>query len=202
MSPGREVKRLRVFLQLIERHFILKHLGASTLGAPSQEETLDVAAYVVLAHGALEDFMEGVSLWVLGRVHDSWQFKKRATRSTASLLLHLGDKPDDYTTSQSVFDSLRLALHDAKSLFSRHLEQNHGIAMNHLRSLFRPLGIDVPETPTLVASLELLVSMRHEWAHQYRFGAKTIRTASDVRTTVADCVAIAESLAQSASKIR
>lgn len=201
-TPRQELEALRKFLAEIERQFLSRHLGAPTLTPPSRAEILDVAAYAVLAHGALENFVEGISLWALNRVHANWQTKRRASRSLASLLLYRGEEIPDDEASRSVFDTIRLALDDAKSTYSRYLEQNNGVAMKHLRSLFRPLGIDVPEEPVLVASLEGLVSMRHQWAHQYRFGAKTVRTASDVRATVADCLALAKKLADQASKAR
>jgi hypothetical protein len=202
LGPRKELQLLTTFVGSIETQFLSRHLQVANLGAPSKPETLDVAAYVVLAHGALENFIEGLCLWALGHVHKHWQLKRRASRCTASLILYWGDEHPADDVSQSVFDTLRLALDGAKSAYSRDLEKNNGIAMNHLRSLFRPLGIDVPEDPTLVASLELLIKMRHQWAHQSRFGAQTVRTAADVKVTVADCLTLATQLATNAAKAR
>ena len=202
LGPRRELQVLTRFVQSIEDQFLKRHLQAAALGPPSEPETLDVAAYVVLAHGALENFIEGVCLWALGHVQKNWLMKQRASRCTASMLLYLGEVRPDDDVSQSVFDTLRLAIDKAKSVYSHDLGNNNGIAMKHLRALFRPLGIDVPEDPTLVGSLELLVSMRHQWAHQYRFGAKTVKTAADVKVTVADCLALATKLAENSAKAR
>ena len=44
--------------------------------------------------------------------------------------------------------------------------------------------------------------MRHEWAHQYRFGAKNVKSALDVKKTVDDCFALAEGVAERAKKVR
>lgn len=201
-GPRQELQALKVFLAKIERQFLAKHLGKSSLGTPSEAESLDVAAYVVLAHGAFENFAEGVGLWTVGRVRHNWQMQKRTTRATASLLLHLGRNPPADDESRTVYDTLRLALDDAKSVYSQDIGLNHGVELRHLRSVFRRLGVDVPEDPTLVASLDLLVKMRHQWAHQYRFSAKTLKTAADVRTTVGDCLKLASELVANVGKVR
>ena len=66
-GPKAEFAALGRAITGLERHFLRGHLGAPTLVEPSPAEVLDVAAYVVLAHGALENFVEGLALWVLRR---------------------------------------------------------------------------------------------------------------------------------------
>ena len=77
--------------------------------------------------------------------------RKRASRSSTSLLLYQSVPRDDSDTIRSVFDNIRLAIEVAKATMSKQIEQNNGIGMRHLRMLFRPLGIDVPE---ILSSLE------------------------------------------------
>ena len=101
-----------------------------------------------------------------------------------------------------MFDTLRKALDEAKVNLSRTIRENNGVSTRHLRSLLYPLGVDVPDDPVLVGSLDLVISIRHEWAHRNRFGAKTPKSAKDVHTAVADCVTLAEKLAKSASAIK
>lgn len=62
-GPGEELKNLRRFIGEAERKFLTPHLQQVTLGTPSRDEELDVAAFVVLAHGAVENFIEGIGLW-------------------------------------------------------------------------------------------------------------------------------------------
>lgn len=195
-GPKEELKQLKRFVSKLENHFLLRHLGVVTLDPPSEAEVLDVASYVVLTHGAFENFVEGLSLWALSRLEQSWLIKKRATRCTASLLLFY-PAPSDSTppgAASSVFNTIRLAVEEAKSDLSNRIQNNNGITPRHLKELFRPLGVDVPNDPVLTASLDLLVRMRHEWAHQYRFGATVRRSASAVRETVGDCISFAEKL--------
>ena len=160
---------------------------------------LDVAAFTVLAHGAMENFIEGLALWALDRVQHNWEMKQRASRSTAALLLHSTVPNINFATSTiSVYDTLRQALNTAKSEKSIAINENNGVAPKHLRELLCPRGIDVPNNSMLLASLNTLVTLRHDWAHQNRFGAKYTKTAVDLQKIAADCVLIAEALCANA----
>jgi hypothetical protein len=94
------------------------------------------------------------------------------------------------------------ALDEAKTSISRSINDNNGISTRHLRSLFYPLGVDVSEDPVLVGSLDLVIAIRHEWAHRSRFGAKVTKSAKDVHTAVTDCLTLAEKLAKAASTVK
>lgn len=201
-GPTDELRVLRQFVGEAEAKFLAQHLGPAPLGTASRDEELDVAAFVVLTHGALENFVEGIGLWVLESIEKSWVPTKRATRSLASLLLYADAPAEDWEESVTVFDNIRMRIAEEKTATSGKIEQNNGIATRHLRSIFRPLGIDIPTDPTLTGSLELLISIRHQWAHQYRFGAKVTRFAVDVKKTSDDCLALAAQLAAAARTAR
>lgn len=200
-GPSSEVKALERSVKEIETHFLVPHLGPPTLAAPSRKEILDVAAYVVLVHGVLEDFAEALALWVLGRSVANWSAKKKTSRSTVSLLLYQKVPPDD-APPMAVFDNIRTALDDAKVRMSKVVNDNNGIALHHLRTLFIPLGVNVPEDPVLTASLETLVTMRHQWAHRDRRRAKVYKSAKDAQNTVSDCLTLAKKLSHEAASVR
>jgi hypothetical protein len=201
-GPATELGNLKRAVAEIEQRFLSAHLATGpTLKAPTRREQLDVAAYVVLAHGALEYFVEGVALWVLTRSVARWTTHKRVTRATASILLSMSP-PTAPNGPEAVFDTLRKALDEAKTNISRVISNNNGISTRHLRSLFYPLGVDVPDDPVLVGSLDLVITIRHEWAHRGRFGAKVTKSAQDVHTAVTDCLTLAEKLAKAASSVK
>jgi hypothetical protein len=200
-GPRIELKALTRSVKEVESRFLLPHLGPPTLGAPSREEVLDVAAYVVLVHGALENFAEGLALWVLTRSVANWTKRKKATRSTVSLLLYQKPPADD-SLQKPVFDNIRMALDSAKATVSKTVHDNHGITLDHLRTLFVPLGVNIPADPVLTASLELLVTMRHQWAHQDRRRTKLVKSAKDAQTTVSDCLTLAKKLSAEAAAAR
>ena len=60
-GPKQELRLLKSYVSELETHFIRPYLAAPTLSAPSRKEDLHVAAYVVLVHGAFENFIEGLS---------------------------------------------------------------------------------------------------------------------------------------------
>ena len=200
-GPSIELRALVRSVKEIETRFLTPHLGPPTLSTPSPEEILDVAAYVVLVHGVLEDFAEGLALWVLGKTVTNWTRRKKATRSTASLLLYQKVPPDD-GPPLSVFDNIRTSLDGAKVRMSKVVNDNHGITLDHLRTLFIPLGVNVPSDPVLTASLELLVTMRHQWAHRDRRRAKVFKSAKDAQTTVSDCLDLATKLSAEVASVR
>ena len=117
-GPKAELAALRRLVKDLDNHFVLFHLGPPSLLPPSNDEILDVAAYVVLVHGALENFIEGLALWVVGRSVANWTKQKRITRCTASLLLSQAI-PNDDGRMPSVFDNIRMALELAKNRISK-----------------------------------------------------------------------------------
>lgn len=200
-GPSVELKALTRSIKEVENRFLRPHLLPTTLGAPSKQEVLDVAAYVVLVHGALEGFVESLAHWLLKRSVSNWTAKKKATRCTVSLLLYQKPPAED-TPGRSVFDNVRLALNEAKKKMSLDIHDNHGITPMHLRAMFMPLGVDVPSDPVLTASLELLITMRHQWAHHDHRRAKILKSAKDAQTTVSDCLTLAKKLSTGAATVR
>ena len=70
----------------------------------------DVAAYVVLVDGALENFAQGACSVGPGQVSRELD----QTEEAACLLLYQKSPPDD-ASALSVFDNIRTALDDAKN---------------------------------------------------------------------------------------
>jgi hypothetical protein len=193
---------LKRYATELEVHFLSGFLTAPTLAAPSRKEALQVGAYIVLVHGAMENFIEGLALWILARIDDRWTNAKRANRCAASLLLYHPAPIVDGATQVTIYDNLRESIASANQTHSNAIYNNHGISLSHVRELFYPLGVDVPNDPTFTASLDMVISMRHHWAHQYRFGAKVVKSAQDAKTAVADCLNFAEQLSSAVASVR
>lgn len=201
-GPKIELRRLTRFVRELERRYLTPHLTPTSLRPPSRAEVLDVAAFVVLAHGAVENFAESLTLWIAERVQSNWIMKRRVSRSTAALLLRTKYDGDDEDGTHTAFDTIRRALDRAKTDRSTAANANNGIAPKHFRSLLSPVGLDIPTDATLIASLDSFVSIRHEWAHQNRSGARTSRGAADVKKLADDCLVFAQQLASRASVLR
>jgi hypothetical protein len=203
-APRVQLSELRRFIRELEEQFLVRHLSGPALDPPTTAEQLDAAAYVVLSHGALERFVEGLALWVLERAVDSWKLKKRTTASTVSMLWYSGapSLPKDGDRTASVFDRVRRAMDEEKRIVSDRINDNHGVSARHLQTLFYPLGVNVPDDTVLIPSLEKVATMRHQWAHQYHFGARVVTSAPDVKKVVDDCLVFAQKLASNASAAR
>jgi hypothetical protein len=132
-GPSIELKALTRSVKEVENRFLGPHLETTTLAAPKEQEILDVAAYVVLVHGALEGFAESLAHWLLKRAVSNWTAKKKTTRCTASLLLYQRPPAED-TLGCSVFDNIRLALDESKRRMSLDIHDNHGVTLKHLRA--------------------------------------------------------------------
>lgn len=202
-GPKAELGTLKARVREFEEHFLRQYLTQPpTLAPPSRKEILDVGAYVVLVHGAFENFVEGLALWALSHVVDGWTKRKRASQCTAAILLHHSSQTVDKEQAVTVYNQLRAALSEVKVTASNAVNQNNGITVQHLRALFYPLGVDVPDDPPLIAALHSVVTMRHHWAHQNRFGAVVARAARDAQLQVKDCLVFAERLADHAASAR
>jgi hypothetical protein len=194
-GPQQELHALEKYVVELEKQFLAQYLNKRTLDAPTRKESLHAAAYVVLAHGALENFFEGLALWVQDKLVTNWTKRKRVTRSTASILLYHPAPKLDSANVTKTYEILRTELDAAKQIRSRAVYDNNGITLQHLHELFCPLGIDVPNDPVLIGSLDMVISMRHHWAHRYRFGATIIKSADNVKVAVNDCLTLAQRLA-------
>jgi len=200
-GPKAELAALKRSVKELEAKFLTPHLGAPALHQPTRTEELDIAAFVVLVHGVLENFVEGLALWLLSKAVENWTNKKRTTRCTVSLLLYQPSPSGDAPVG-AIYDNLRLALDEANEAHSKSIEGNNGITPRHLRSLFYPLGVDLPADPVLTSSLDLVVKMRHQWAHQFRYGAKVVKSAADAQVAVLDCLKYAENLSARVAAVR
>jgi len=199
--PSVEFRRLERFVRELELKYLAPHMKPS-LAPPSRDEQLDVAAFVVLTHGAIENFIEGLTIWMADRVAKNWLNRHRVTRSTAALLFRAKCKIDEDTNLKTTFDVIRTALDEAKADRTTAVHKNNGIELKHMRQLLAPLGVDIPTDPLLAASLDTLVLIRHQWAHQNRFGAQTPRNAVDVKKTADDCLALSQQLSSHIGSFR
>ena len=131
----------------------------------------------------------GLALWVLGKSVANWT-KRKKQHVCSSIRNRLPMMLRPYLCSTT------LGLHSTtqKTRMFKVVNDNHGTTLDHLRTLFTPLGVNVPADPVLTASLELLVMMRHQRAHQNRRRTKVVKSAKDAQTTVSDCLLLARKL--------
>lgn len=193
-----EIAALRV-------RFIEKWLPADPLHSPADFQH-DVKAFCILAHAAFEEYAEELSLLVVTHVDVQWG-KGLHSRSTIALLAAYGfamEIVDDEAKPQDrIYDQVRAGVKECVSQHSIALSKNHGFSLKYLRSIFTPVGVDVPDSVVFLGSLGELAAARGSFAHsqaknaQYGQWKRAKRPMEPEKASVAvgDCLDLCRSLA-------
>lgn len=176
------------YLKSLEDCFIKHLLEDEDLDPPNSE--LNIKAYCILSHGAIEEFMEKIVIKVMEEsIGDYIRSRgKKINRALISLVGFCGKLKidDDYSNSETKsFDYIRKELVDIKSTFSNKINDNHGISISHLRGLLTPVGLHIKDEPDLKDSLKHLTNERGSYAH--KGGLKKIINPKDAKKYVKDC---------------
>jgi hypothetical protein len=111
-------------------------------------------------------------------------------------------KFDRKLREHEVFNRIRKALDSAKSTMSKVINvDNHGISVGHVKELFCPLGLDLPDDPSSLASLDKLAKRRGEKAHK-GVGATVVVAAGDAKKMVGDCLVVAKQIGVTAEGLQ
>jgi hypothetical protein len=200
MRTGRpRLSSLKVALARLDLFFLKAHAGSMS---PTPRYELDISAYAVLAHAELEQYFEGLAQWIIDRVEIAWMNKQpRATRPLVAMALYAGAAKVDEDNPSRSFNVISDAFKEMKKVLSKEILNNHGISAAHLRNLFCPLGLDVPDSASLLNSLSQFSKLRGDRAHRGRLGARVVASAGDILKYVGDCVTIAEQMDASSRRL-
>lgn len=158
--------------------------------AKPEEYDLPVRAYCVLSHAALEEYFEGIALYVMKQSINDYVLHKRVRDSLLTLTaynqLELKVNEDESTDEIRTFDVIRPMLEDVKTRFSRSVHKNQGISIKYLRRLLNPVAVDIKQDSNLKNSLMQLAKERGTFAH--RGAARKIVSPEDAKNYVNDCL--------------
>lgn len=158
--------------------------------AKPEEYDLPVRAYCVLSHAALEEYFEGIALYVMKQSINDYILHKRVRDSLLTLTaynqLELNVNEDETTDEIRTFDVIRPMLADVKIRFSRSVHRNQGISIKYLRRLLNPVAVDIKQDSNLKNSLMQLAKERGTFAH--RGAARKIVSPEDAKNYVNDCL--------------
>lgn len=140
---------------------------------PSKEvDQLKAKAFVLLAHAALEAYIEDVSLEAAK--HARKRFKKGAVcRSLIALVASCVSFEVREKTRKSVIEDLATDLDkfsdESVNWLTRLAHSNNGIRRENQKSLFLPIGVDPEKVDvTTYAALDAFGVMRGEYAHKFQ----------------------------------
>jgi len=158
----------------LNKRFIAPWVPAQPGHKPADFEH-DVKAFCVLAHAAFEEFVEDLTKLALEEARSAWLGKK-FSYATIALLGRYGPcikiSDDEEKAQDRFFDQVREGLDNGVRAHSNIVANNHGFSRPYLRSLFTPIGVDVPDDPVLQQSLRDLAAARGSFAHTKAIEAK------------------------------
>lgn len=185
---------LKSHLDGLEEKFIKTFLGVST--ADPDDYDLFVRAYCVLSHAALEEYLEGVALYVMQRSVEDFIFRREVKDTLLTLTAYLGLKleadENESVDETKAFDKLRTLLEDAKTKFSRSVHRNQGISVKYLRKLLCPVAVDIKQDTNLKNSLIQLAKERGAFAHHR--AARKVISPEDAKNFVSDCLELCKDI--------
>ena len=194
---------LRHAVSGLEQKFISPHCPVMP-GVDPATYNLDVRAYLLLSHAALEQFVEDLCLELLTRSVDAWESNHHLSESLLALVAFHADKlpisDNEREPELTFFDHIRNGIAKAKVAFSSYLtRKNNGVSVKYLRQMLLPVGLSVPTDPKLVGSLAQLASYRGDNAHKHR--VTKVTDPERAREWVNDCIQMAAQLTDEASKV-
>lgn len=172
-------------------------------GVDPSAYNLDVRAYLLLSHAALEQFVEDLCLELMNRAVDAWERNHHLSEPLLALLAFYSDclpiSDNERDPEITFFDHIRFGAEKAKATFSSYLKKkNNGVSVKYLRQMLLPVSLSLPTDPKLVGSLGQLASYRGDNAHKHR--VTKVTDPERAREWVEDCLELASLLAKDATK--
>jgi hypothetical protein len=179
--------KLQDYITELERKFVSNIL--STASPESYE--LDVRAYCILAHAALEEYFEQIALTVMDRSIQNWLQPMPVINDTLLTLLAYSDEKIDYEGSP--FQNVKTILEKGRQTLSYEISfHNHGISNKHLSKILLPVSLQISDDVNLQNSLNKLVEQRGTFAHKGRI--KNVLSPEDAKKYVSDCLTLCDDI--------
>ena len=153
---------LKEYIQRLEVTFIHQFITNPT--AKPDEYELQVKAYCVLCHAALEEYFEGIAREVMNQYLKEWAGSGKYTDPLIAFVSYHGEK------------------------FLDNVDKNQGASIKYLKKLLEPISIEITEHIKL-SSLSTLASKRGEYAHKR---GKRVLAPESARDYVCDCLELCE----------
>lgn len=175
------------FSEAIEQIADLKRrlIRIDPAGSYTELEYIKARAFVLLSHGALEDYIEAVCMEVADAAIAAFSADEKPRRAIVTLV-HYGAEKDPSTVSPSGPWQIRAALKASRQQLLRWRDANNGIKEKDVLRLLLPIGLKESEMGVVwLQSMSELGSLRGRVAHHgHRAGAKTPVDPGDALNTV------------------
>jgi len=174
-----------------------------TLLTGDTKRQMDIRAYCVLGHAAIEEFFESIAMAVFNNAIDLWTRKSVSWPLLALALYHGYYEPRKEEKLSLKREAKVTFMHSAvaklKEYYPNQIHQNHGARLDHLINIFNPIGIEIPDKP-FIGSLESFASWRGDFAHK-GMTAQRISSATSVHNSIQDILILCFELKDAAKQV-
>lgn len=156
------------------KRYILPHIGVVT--STDEEFSLDVKSYLILLHAAIEDYIEGVSVFTSSAACELFKSQGKITlpliflfAKSKSFKERVSDKKLSDELHNSPRDFIISSLGDIHSITVSCAIDNNGINVKYLNSLLQHCGINFDVSENDFISWKTLADYRGDYAHAVVF---------------------------------
>lgn len=131
------------------------------VGFYSEQELTQARAFILLAHAEFESFIEDRVKWCAESSVNLW-----TTSGLMSLaLIHLSVYLASEIKEEHKWKDTNTKFESMLGIFLRKIKNNHGIKNDNLKTLLKPIGIDLNDIPVLAPELDSFGANRGSVAH-------------------------------------
>ncbi|WP_143450347.1 HEPN domain-containing protein [Janthinobacterium sp. BJB446] len=168
------------FVAALREKYLSHHLAIANDfekidGNSSSSYDLDVRAYCVFVHAAIEQYFEELADFSLNCVLEQWRSGLPMSRESVVSIISiisfdgmakLKIEDNEKNVQKKPLHYVSEVLNDSKKKLTTRFKDNHGASLKYLRALFTPLGMVVDPTANAESALSLLASSRGAFAHR------------------------------------
>ncbi|EPY7124145.1 HEPN domain-containing protein [Klebsiella michiganensis] len=195
---------VRVNTTLYNR-YILPHIGV--VDSTDEVFSLDVKSYLILLHAAIEDYIEGISVFTSNAACELFKNEGKITLPFIFLFAKsksFKDRVSDKKLSEELHDSPRdfmvSSLGDINSIAVVGAIDNNGINVRYLNNLLQHCGINFDVSENDFISWKSLADYRGDYAHAVVFNhgkkpkATKLISPEAARDLGSDCIRFSEKI--------
>ncbi|AVB72725.1 MULTISPECIES: HEPN domain-containing protein [Klebsiella] len=195
---------VRVNTNLYNR-YILPHIGV--VDSTDEVFSLDVKSYLILLHAAIEDYIEGISVFTSNAACELFKNEGKITLPLMFLFAKsksFKDRVSDKKLSEELHDSPRdfmvSSLGDINANAVVGAIDNNGINVRYLNNLLQHCGINFDVSENDFISWKSLADYRGDYAHAVVFNhgkkpkATKLISPEDARDLGNDCIRFSEKI--------
>jgi len=198
--------------EMLLKRYITPHKG--NVESTEEDFSLDVKSYLILLHAAIEDYVEGISVFSSNAACEKFKNEGVVTipliflfAKSKSFKERVSDKKINDEIQISPADFLLSSLGDIHSLAVSNAIDNNGINVRYLNSLLQHCGIHFDTTDNDFISWKTLADYRGDYAHAVVFNhgkkptAKKLLSPEDAITLSNDCLSFSLKIKKEALSI-